>query len=244
MYNSCYRDFNLVNILISNSFIEGKVLVVDKPLKWTSFDVVNKIRYAIREKFKLKKIKVGHAGTLDPLATGVVVICTGKKTKTINDFLIEDKQYIGKIKLGATTPSYDLETEIDADFPVPDLNITNLQELQKKFTGELDQVPPIFSAKRINGKRAYDYARANEKLILPPNKICIKKLELELLSADIIQFNCICSKGTYIRSLARDIGESINSGGFLIELRRIKSGNFSIDDAKTIDEWLDIIKSS
>ena len=230
--------------MTTNSYIEGSILIVDKPLNWTSFDVVNKIRYALKDRYNLKKIKVGHAGTLDPLASGVVVICTGKKTKTINDFLIEDKQYIGKIKLGATTPSFDLETEIDAHFPIPLLSQANLEELQKTFTGEIDQVPPIFSAKRINGKRAYEYARANEKLILPSNKVHIKKLELELTSTDIIKFACTCSKGTYIRSLARDIGKSINSGAFLIELRRIKSGNFTIDDAKSVDEWLDIIKSS
>ena len=230
--------------MIENPFSEGKILVVDKPLNWTSFDVVNKIRYAIRDKYKIKKIKVGHAGTLDPLATGVVVICTGKKTKTINDFLIEDKSYVGKFQLGATTPSFDLETEIDCNYPIPNINESIIRNLENQFTGELEQVPPIFSAKRINGKRAYDFARANEKIELPAVKINIKHLKLQLIAKNIIQFNCLCSKGTYIRSLARDIGKAIKSGAFLTELRRNKSGNFTVEQSKSVEEWVDIIKSS
>jgi tRNA pseudouridine55 synthase len=230
--------------MIDNPYLEGKILIIDKPLKWTSFDVVNKIRYAIKDRYKIKKIKVGHAGTLDPLATGVVVLCTGKKTKTINDFLIEDKVYTGKIQLGATTPSFDLETAIDNEFLVPEINEERIHFLEEKFSGKMKQVPPIFSAKRVNGKRAYDYARSNEKIVLEPNEISINNLKLKLESSNILSFECKCSKGTYIRSLARDIGISIKSGGFLIELRRIKSGNFSIDQAKSIEEWIDIIKAS
>jgi tRNA pseudouridine55 synthase len=230
--------------MTDNPYLEGKVLIIDKPLKWTSFDVVNKIRYAIKDKYQIKKIKVGHAGTLDPLATGVVILCTGKKTKTINDFLVEDKEYTGKIQLGATTPSFDLETEIDNKFSVPEINEEKISFLEKHFSGKLMQVPPIFSAKRINGKRAYDYARSNEKIILKPNEVTIKELNLKVETNNILSFKCKCSKGTYIRALARDIGNSINSGGFLIELRRIKSGNFSIDQAKSIEEWIDIIKAS
>lgn len=230
--------------MTENPYLEGKILVVDKPLNWTSFDVVNKIRYAIKDRYKIKKIKVGHAGTLDPLATGVVVICTGKKTKTINDFLIEDKSYVGKFQIGATTPSFDLETEIDSNYPIPNIDKSILRKLEQQFTGELYQVPPIFSAKRINGKRAYDFARANEKIELPPVKINIKDLKLELIAKNLIEFNCMCSKGTYIRSLARDIGKALKSGAFLTELRRNKSGNFTVEQSKSVEEWVDIIKSS
>jgi len=229
---------------MNNPYQDGKILVVDKPLKWTSFDVVNKIRYAIKDKFQIKKIKVGHAGTLDPLATGVVVICTGKKTKTINDFLNQDKEYTGKIQLGSTTPSFDLETPVDNYYPVPNIDQKKINFLYKKFSGEIHQVPPVYSAKRINGKRAYDFARANEKISLSANKVVIKELKLHLVSKNVLSFYCKCSKGTYIRSLARDIGLALKSGAFLIELRRIKSGNFSIEDAKSIDDWVDIIKSS
>ena len=229
---------------MNNPYQNGKILVVDKPLKWTSFDIVNKIRYAIKDKFQIKKIKVGHAGTLDPLATGVVVICTGQKTKIINDFLNQDKEYTGKIQLGSTTPSFDLETPVDNYYPVPNMDQNNINFLIKKFSGEIDQVPPIYSAKRINGKRAYDFARANEKISLSANKVVIKDLNLQLESNNVLSFYCKCSKGTYIRSLARDIGLALKSGAFLIELRRIKSGNFSIEDAKSIDDWVDIIKSS
>tara|TARA_Y100000385_G_scaffold276466_1_gene322223 strand:+ start:2136 stop:2828 length:693 start_codon:yes stop_codon:yes gene_type:complete len=227
-----------------NPYLEGEILVVDKPLKWTSFDVVNKIRYSIKDKYKIKKIKVGHAGTLDPLATGVVVICTGKKTKIINDFLLQDKEYTGKIQLGSTTPSFDLETSVDKHYKVPEIDKKKINFLIEIFSGEIDQIPPIYSAKRINGKRAYDFARSNEKVVLAPNKVVIKELELQLESKNVLSFYCKCSKGTYIRALARDIGLALDSGAFLIELRRIKSGNFSIEDAKSIDDWVDIIKTS
>ena len=227
-----------------NSFLDGELLIVDKQSNWTSFDVVNKIRYAIKDKYSLKKIKVGHAGTLDPLATGVLIICTGRKTKIINQYLNQDKEYTGKIKLGATTPSFDLETPIDSHYDVPEINDQVMNALIKKFSGELNQVPPNYSAKRIDGKRAYDLARANQDLKLRPNKIFIKELSLELSNDKILSFRCKCSKGTYIRALARDIGLALNSGAFLQQLRRIKSGNFSIDQAKTVDQWIEIIKSS
>ena len=227
-----------------NPFLDGKLLIVDKQINWTSFDVVNKIRYAIKNKYTLKKIKVGHAGTLDPLATGVLIICTGKKTKTIAQYLNQDKEYTGKIKLGSTTPSFDLETSIDSHYDVPEINDQVINALIKKFSGELDQVPPNYSAKRIDGKRAYDLARANQDVKLSPNKIFIKELSLELSADKTLSFRCKCSKGTYIRALARDIGLALNSGAFLLQLRRIKSGNFSIDQAKSVDQWIEIIKSS
>jgi tRNA pseudouridine55 synthase len=215
-------------------FDSGAVLVVDKPLNWTSFDVVKKIRYEICKHYSLKKIKVGHAGTLDPLATGIVVICTGKKTKTIDQLINESKQYIGEIRLGSTTPSFDLETKIDNE----------LKQISENFLGKLNQIPPLYSAKKINGKRAYQYARNNETLELKPSKVTIYSISLKIINKNTISFNCHCSKGTYIRSLARDIGLFLKSGGHLISLRRIKSGNFTMEMAKSIDEWIDIIKTS
>ena len=225
-------------------FVEGAILLVDKPLNWTSFDVVKKIRYEIINHFKIKKIKVGHAGTLDPLATGLIVLCTGKKTKTINELIIDSKFYEGEIRLGATTPSFDLETEIDKEFALPSVDDNTLKNIEEKFTGEINQLPPLFSAKRVKGKRAYEYARNNEYVELKPNLISIFELQLKIINKNTISFSCHCSKGTYMRSLARDIGSSLNSGAHLISLRRTKSGKFKIEMAKSIEEWIDIIKAS
>jgi len=224
-------------------FIEGEIILVDKPLNWTSFDVVNKVRYTLKKKLELKKIKVGHAGTLDPLATGLLVLCSGKKTKTINQFIQEDKSYDGIIQLGATTPSYDLETEIDQTFSTDHINEELVEKIRLHFINLTSQVPPIFSAKRINGRRAYDYARNNETVHLEPNKIKIKELKLELVDQNQLKFDVKCSKGTYIRSLARDIGEALKSGAHLSKLRRTKSGDFMIKDAKSIEEWIQIINT-
>ena len=174
----------------------------------------------------------------------MVVICTGKKTKIIDQFINESKDYTGEIRLGSTTPSFDLETEIDKEFPLPALDDIILKKISNNFTGEILQVPPIFSAKRINGKRAYQYARNNEEIVLKPNSVTIHNLELKVVNKNTLSFNCHCSKGTYIRSLARDIGLFLDSGGHLISLKRIKSGNFSLEMAKSIDEWIDIIKAS
>ena len=225
-------------------FVEGAILLVDKPLNWTSFDVVKKIRYEIINHFKIKKIKVGHAGTLDPLATGLIVLCTGKKTKTITELIIDSKFYEGEIRLGATTPSFDLETEIDKEFALPSVDDNTLKNIEEKFTGEINQLPPLFSAKRVKGKRAYEYARNNEYVELKPNLISIFELQLKIINKNTISFSCHCSKGTYMRSLARDIGSSLNSGAHLTSLRRIKSGKFKIEMAKSIEEWIDIIKAS
>ena len=232
------------NNLDSIPFNSGAVLIVDKPLNWTSFDVVKKIRYEILKHYRIKKIKVGHAGTLDPLASGVVVVCTGKKTKTISEYLNDSKVYEGTIRLGSTTPSYDLETEIDKKFKLPILNQTVLKQIEKEFIGEQEQVPPIFSAKRINGKRAYEFARNNEHIELKPSLITIYSLELKIENSENLSFICHCSKGTYIRSLANDIGFKLNSGAHLTSLRRIKSGKFTIEMAKTVEDWIDIIKAS
>ena len=225
-------------------FQYGEILLIDKPINWTSFDVVKKIRYNIKKKYGLKKIKVGHAGTLDPLATGLIIICTGKMTKSIDQFLNEKKGYKGKIKLGATTPSFDLETSIDKTYSVPLLDDNKLVKIQKKFIGNSLQEPPLFSAKKINGKRAYTFARANVDVKLESNPITIFDLKLSLIDSDILHFECKCSKGTYIRSLARDIGVALGSGAHLIELRRISSGKFHITDAKSVEDWVDIIKTS
>jgi tRNA pseudouridine55 synthase len=224
-------------------FIEGEIILVDKPLNWTSFDVVNKVRYALKKKLELKKIKVGHAGTLDPLATGLLVLCSGKKTKTINQFIQEDKSYDGIIQLGATTPSFDLETSIDQTFSTAHINEELIEKIRLHFLNAKTQVPPIFSAKRINGRRAYDYARNNESIELKPNEIKIHELKLELVDQNQLKFDVKCSKGTYIRSLARDIGEALKSGAHLSKLRRTKSGDFMIKDAKSVEEWIQIINT-
>ena len=230
--------------MTTNPFLEGEIMMVDKPLHWTSFDVVKKLRYVIKKHYRIKKIKVGHAGTLDPLATGLLIICTGKKTKSIDQFLTEDKTYTGRIKLGATTPSCDLETNVDKTYPVPVIDYKLISDLKKKFQGSTMQMPPIFSAKKIDGKRAYTLARENKKVELEPKPIFISKLNLTIKQKDEIHFECTCSKGTYIRSLARDIGFAVKSGAHLVELRRISSGDFHIKNAKTVDEWIDIIKTS
>ncbi len=224
-------------------FIEGEIILVDKPLNWTSFDVVNKVRYTLKKKLELKKIKVGHAGTLDPLATGLLVLCSGKKTKIINQFIQEDKSYDGIIQLGATTPSYDLETSIDQTFPTTHINEELVEKIRLHFLNATTQVPPIFSAKRINGRRAYDYARNNESIKLEPNVIKVYELKLELFDQNQLKFEIRCSKGTYIRSLARDIGEALKSGAHLSKLRRTKSGYFLLKDAKSIEDWIQIINT-
>ena len=213
-------------------------LAINKEVGISSAKVVNQVKKIMNLR------KAGHAGTLDPLASGVVVICTGKKTKTINQLINESKEYVGEIRLGSTTPSFDLETKIDKEFPLPKLDDNILKNISNYFIGEILQIPPIFSAKRINGKRAYQYARNNEEVVLKPNNVTIYNLELKVVDKNTISFNCHCSKGTYIRSLARDIGFFLDSGGHLISLKRVKSGNFSIEMAKSIDQWIDIIKAS
>ncbi len=225
-------------------FQEGEILLVDKPLEWTSFQVVNKIRYAIRRKLGVKKIKVGHAGTLDPLATGLLILCTGRKTKTIEQIQMLKKEYTGIIQLGATTPSYDLETEIDQEFATDHLTQPIVEEAARKLTGELDQVPPIFSAKKVNGKRAYQAARKGEHVELKPKQISVFEFETKLLEGAGVEFKIQCSKGTYIRSLARDLGRELNNGGHLTALRRTKIGQYSVQDALSPDQLVQIIEKS
>ena len=230
--------------MMLTEFAAGSTILVDKPLKWTSFDVVNKLRWNLKQKLGVKKIKVGHAGTLDPLATGLLIICIGKHTKTINDIMVGDKTYTGKILLGKTTPSYDLESEYNAEFPLDHITAELMEEVRVSFLGDQEQVPPIFSAKQVDGKRAYDIARAGGDVKLKPNSIHISDFTIDAENFPEIAFTVSCSKGTYIRSIADDFGKKLNSGGTLIELRRTRSGDYSIDEAKTVDEWIEIIQNS
>lgn len=215
----------------AEDFQAGQVLLIDKPLHWTSFQVVNKLRWEIRHAFNIKKIKVGHAGTLDPLATGLLIICTGKMTKQINTFQGQDKEYTGTIVLGSTTPSYDLETEIDATFPTAHLTETAIHEATKQFIGDIDQFPPVFSAIKKEGKRLYEFARAGESVEISSRRIQISAFEITKIDGLNIEFRVVCSKGTYIRSLAHDFGKALNSGAHLSVLRRTKIGNFHVDNA-------------
>ena len=233
-----------MSILKKYNFRKGEVLLVDKPLHWTSFDVVNKLRYPLKTKYNIKRFKVGHAGTLDPLATGLLVICTGKMTKEINAFVFDSKEYTGVIQLGATTPSYDLETEIDATFPTDHIDQDLVDQLIPKFSGTIKQVPPIYSAKKVDGKRAYDLARKGIDVELKENEITIIDLELKLTDNEQITFKVNCGKGTYIRSLANDIGKALNSGGHLIELRRTRSCRFTTSDSKSVEQWVQIINDT
>ena len=224
-------------------FRAGEVILVDKPLHWTSFDVVNKLRWKLKKKYGIKRFKVGHAGTLDPLATGLLLICTGKKTKVSQELTSQDKVYTGTILLGKTTPSYDLETDFDSESDITALagEMDQLSDVAKTFEGEQLQVPPIFSAKKINGKRAYESARKGKEVKMEPNSINIEYFDIDVSAFPEIKFEVKCSKGTYIRSLANDFGAKLGVGGTLVELRRISSGGLSINDAKTVEEWLDII---
>ncbi len=217
-------------------FPEGEILLIDKPSGWTSFDVVNKIRHMLRYHLKIKKIKVGHTGTLDPLATGLLVICTGKATKKIAGLTGLDKEYTGRFFLGATTPSSDLETEIDHHFETTHIREGDILDAARHFSGEIMQVPPAYSAVKVDGTRSYLHARKNEAVELPPRKVHIH--EFEILDAGLpeVAFRVLCSKGTYIRSLARDLGEYLKSGAYLSELRRTKVGQFRIEDAISIEE--------
>ncbi len=224
---------------MSFDFQNGELLLVDKPLTWTSFDVVGKIRNATR----IKKIKVGHAGTLDPLATGLLIVCTGKLTKKVDEFLAEEKEYTGTITLGATTPSYDLETEVNHTFPTNHITNEMLLEVAKTFEGEIEQVSPIYSALRIDGERAYHKARRGEEVKMKSRKVTIEAFEITKIEMPIVTFRIVCSKGTYIRSIAHDFGKKLNSGGYLSSLRRTRSGAFKIEDAWNLEELVSKIKT-
>ena len=217
---------------------EGQVLLIDKPLHWTSFQVVNKLRWVIKQHFGLKNIKVGHAGTLDPLATGLLILCTGKFTKKIETYQAQHKEYTGTIVLGATTPSYDLETEIDKTFPTDHITSEMIYEATKQFVGEIDQVPPIFSAIKKEGKRLYELAREGKTTEIKSRKITISEFEITAIDFPNVHFRVACSKGTYIRSLAYDFGKAINTGSHLSALRRTKIGDFNVNNAVSVAAFL------
>ncbi len=226
-----------------DDFKAGQVLLIDKPLNWTSFQVVNKLRWSIRNAFNIKKIKVGHAGTLDPLATGLLVICTGKMTKQINTFQAQIKEYTGTIVLGSTTPSYDLETEIDKTFSTAHITEAQIKETTKQFIGDIEQYPPIFSAIKKEGKRLYEFARAGETVEIKPRSIHIAEFEITNIEGLEVQFRVVCSKGTYIRSLAYDFGKALQSGGHLSGLRRTKIGDFKVSNALSVNNFIDRLPS-
>ena len=223
-------------------FIEGEILYFNKPLRWTSFDLVNKFRYKLSRKLKVKKIKVGHAGTLDPLATGVMIICTGRATKRIEEFQYQTKEYVATLKLGETTPSFDLEKEVDAVYPTEHISRTMIEEVLTSFVGKIQQVPPVFSACKVDGKRAYDLARKGEEVELKAKTLVIDEIELLDCELPVIKIRVVCSKGTYIRALARDIGVALNSGAHLIALERTRIGDITLDKCMNpadIDAFLD-----
>lgn len=225
-------------MLSEDAFKSGQVLLIDKPLHWTSFQVVNKIRWKLRKAFHIKKIKVGHAGTLDPLATGLLVICTGKMTKQIERFQGQEKEYTGTLVLGSTTPSYDLETEIDQHFATDHINKALIEETSKQFIGEIEQLPPVFSAIRKEGKRLYEFAREGKTVEIKPRNITISEFEITNITDLSVDFRVVCSKGTYIRSLAHDFGKALKSGAHLSALRRTRIGEFTINQAQSIDAFI------
>lgn len=255
---------------LQEKFQNGQIILIDKPLKWTSFDVVKKIHYQLRKNLDIKKIKVGHAGTLDPLATGLLIVCTGKSTKKIDEIQAQTKEYTGVITIGATTPSFDLEKEVDEEFSTEHITEKMIKEVAQSFVGEQQQTAPIHSAKRIDGKRAYEYARSGEEVEIKSNLVTIKSFEVLGISNNInelkdvviidenyknerinlapnyekglhVKFKITCSKGTYIRSIARDFGLRLNSGAHLSELRRTKIGDFDVNNALSKIEISELI---
>jgi len=222
----------------AEDYLEGQVLLIDKPLTWSSFQAVNKLKYILKRKYDLpKKFKIGHAGTLDPLATGLLIICTGKFTKKITEIQAQAKEYTGTITVGATTPSYDLETQIDATFPTEHINETLIIETTKQFLGEINQKPPVFSAIKKEGKRLYEHARAGEEVEIEARKTTIYEFEITKINLPEISFRVQCSKGTYIRSLAFDFGKALNSGAYLSELRRTKIGDYAVVNGINPEEF-------
>ena len=230
--------------MTKESFLEGKVLLIDKPLHWTSFQAVNKIRWHIKQRFKIKKIKVGHAGTLDPLSTGLLIICCGKETKNINTYQGQIKEYTGTFTIGATTPSYDLETEVDKTYPIDHISETLVKETTQQFIGTIQQKPPIFSAIKKDGKRLYELARKGETTEIKSREVTISEFEITNINFPKVDFRVVCSKGTYIRSLAYDFGLALNSGAHLSALRRTKIGNFSVDNSLTIDGFIESLNNN
>lgn len=226
------------------NFKDGEILLVNKPLEWTSFDVVNKLRYTIKHKIGVKKIKVGHAGTLDPLADGLLIICTGKKTKTIDSLMGLEKTYSGIIRLGGSTPTFDLESDVTETFETNHITEDAIRHVASEMEGESDQMPPIYSAKKIKGQKAYDLARKGEDVVLKTKKINITEFKITKIDHNDVHFLISCSKGTYIRSIANDFGELLKSGAHLAALRRVSIGEFNLKSAKSVDEWIEEIQTS
>ncbi|WP_372937531.1 tRNA pseudouridine(55) synthase TruB [Seonamhaeicola sp.] len=237
--------------MTAEDFLSGQILLINKPLNWTSFQVVNKLRWEIRQAFNIKKIKVGHAGTLDPLATGLLIICTGKKTKEINTYQAQIKEYTGTFVLGSTTPSFDLETEINEHFPTKHITETLIHETTKQFIGNIEQFPPVFSAIKKDGKRLYEFARAGEDVEIKPRKVAISEFEITKIDSSVapnknainVDFRVVCSKGTYIRSLANDFGKALNSGAHLSALKRTRIGDFNVENATSIETFISNLKN-
>ena len=226
------------------NFLEGEVLYFDKPLYWTSFKLVKIVGTRISRKLKIKKIKVGHAGTLDPLASGVMIICTGKATKLIESFQYQTKEYVATLQLGATTPSFDRETEIDGVYPTEHITREGVETVLRQFVGSIQQVPPVYSACKIDGRRAYDFARKGEDVELKAKELVIDEIELLEYQSDIIKIRVVCSKGTYIRALARDIGQALGSGAHLIGLVRTRVGDVCLEDCLQVDQIDELVEKA
>lgn len=224
-------------------FISGEIIGIDKPFEWTSFDAVKRLRGAIQRRLKVKKFKVGHAGTLDPLATGVLIVCTGRATRRIDQLQAGEKEYVAELRIGATTPSFDLETEIDAILPWEHISREDVEAILPRFTGSVLQVPPVFSAVKVDGKRAYELARKGKDVELKAKALEIPELELLSMEADRLSLRILCSKGTYIRALARDIGEALGCGAHLTALRRTRVGSIHVDDCLSLDQAVELIKT-
>jgi tRNA pseudouridine55 synthase len=222
-------------------FLAGETIPVNKPYRWTSFDVVNKVRYAVKKNLGIPKLRIGHAGTLDPLATGLLILCSGKHTKLIESFQYLEKEYSGIFQLGATTPSFDLETGIDHLYPYEHISLEDIQEVAASLTGEINQVPPVFSAIKIGGRRAFDFARKKEELLMKSRKVTVSSFKISFYEPPDVGFSIVCSKGTYIRSLARDFGIMLNSGAYLKSLHRDRIGHFESENAYDIDVLLNHI---
>lgn len=226
----------------SFDFLEGEVLLIDKPYGWTSFDVVNKMRCLMKYNLRIKKIKIGHAGTLDPLATGLLILCTGKFTKKIDTYQAAEKEYTGTFYIGATTPSSDLEKAVDKVFPIEHITSDMIKEAAVGLSGTYDQLPPLFSAKKLDGERAYEYARRGDDVVLEKKRISISTFEITGIELPHVHFRVVCSKGTYIRSLARDFGLALNSGAYLSALCRTRIGEFLLDNAQSLEAFEQMIK--
>lgn len=229
-------------MITPEQFLEGQVLLIDKPLNWSSFQAVNKVKWSLKKQLDLKKIKVGHAGTLDPLATGLLIICTGKFTKRIMELQGMEKEYTGTITVGATTPSFDLETGVNETFPTEHIDDNLIHKTVKQFLGEIDQQPPVFSAIKKDGKRLYEHARKGEEVEIAFRKTTIHEFEITRIALPLIDFRVVCSKGTYIRSLANDFGKALGSGGHLTVLRRTKIGLYSVEGAISPNEFEDEVE--